>query len=383
VRNLGRQGIPTIVLDAKKNQAAFSSKYTKGIVCPHPKCHEEEYINFLVSIGEQLPLKGVLIPTGDTETLAILRHRKRLEQYYHFTMAEYETVNTLINKKRFYTLLEKQDVPHPTTFFPHDENEVKTVSTSLSYPCIVKPVYPTYFRLDFHTKLFIANSPKDLIMLYKKAHEKNHEMMFQEIIPGTADSMFGYNAYYDQASKPHGMFMYQRIREWPQNFGNGCFLRHVKEPNLEHITTPLLKSLHYYGVVDAEFKRDPRDGVFKFIEINPRVWMQNSFPTRYGCNLPYLAYQDALGNPLQDEVSHSFDESVKWVYFFEDIQSSRVMMKKKELSMHAWVQAYRFKNEHSVFAWDDPLPFLQLGAQSVKSLSSIIMSGTSESKKHQ
>ena len=365
VRNLGRQGVPTVVLDAKRNQAAFFSKYTKGFLCPHPKYNEVEFIDFLMQIGEQLPRKAVLFPTGDTETLALLRHRDRLERYYHFTMADYDLVNSLINKQQFYHLLEKYNIPHPKTFFPRDEHDIKIVSRNLSYPCLVKPVYPTYFRLDFHTKLFIASSPEEVFSLYAKVHEKQHEVMLQEIIPGGAETMFGFNAYYDRIGTPHGEFVYQRIREWPLGFGNGCYIQHVHEPVLGKITDSLMQNLGYYGIVDAEFKRDPRDNIFKFIEVNPRLWMQNSFPSRYGNNLPYMAYLDAIGKHIPEKLSNNRRKNIKWVYFLEDMQSSRASMRTRALSIPKWVQAYSFRNEHAVFAWDDPLPFFHLGCRSI------------------
>jgi predicted ATP-grasp superfamily ATP-dependent carboligase len=368
VRNLGRHGVPTMVLDTKKNQAAFFSKYAKGILCPHPKYSEEQYINFILDLGEQLPMKGVLFPTGDTETLALLRHRTKLEQYYRFTMADYNIVNNLINKQKLYRLLENLHIPHPKTFVPYDEHEVETASRDLSYPCIIKPVYPTYFRLDFDTKLFIASSQTELISLYTKAHEKHHEVLLQEVIPGGAETMFGCNAYYDQTGRSHGKFVYQRIREWPLGFGNGCYIQHVQQPILEQVSDTLVKHLRYYGIVDAEFKYDARDGQFKFIEVNPRIWMQNSFPSRYGYNIPYMAYLDAIGKPLPETTSLPPKKDVKWVYFVEDIQSSRAELKTGGLTIHQWVQAYRLSNDHAVFVWDDPLPFVLLGCQSISSL---------------
>ncbi|HIG99526.1 MAG TPA: hypothetical protein HA258_02990, partial [Thermoplasmata archaeon] len=59
VRNLGRCGVPTVVLDVKKNQAAFYSKYAKGFICPHPKYEEKSYIDFIMSLGVKLHEKGV------------------------------------------------------------------------------------------------------------------------------------------------------------------------------------------------------------------------------------------------------------------------------------------------------------------------------------
>lgn len=374
VRNLGRNRVPVVVLDVNKNHAAFYSKYAKGFVCPHPKYDEEAYVDFLLHIGAQLPSKGVLIPTGDTETLTLLRHRNQLEQHYHFTSATYEKVNVFLNKRLFYQYLEKQDIAHPKTFFPTDEKDAKDASKQLSYPCIVKPVYSTYFRLDFHSKLFVASSAQQLHSLYMKVQGKNHETMFQEIIPGDATMMFGYNAYYTQDGMPHGIFMYQRIREWPLGFGNGCYIQHVHEPILETITSSLVRKIGYYGIVDAEFKRDPRDGLFKFIEVNPRVWMQNGFPSRYGCNHPYLAYLDAIGKPLPTNVSFPKQHTVKWVYFLEDIQSVHAGLRNGSLRLRSILPAYSLRNEHAVFAFDDPLPFFILGCRSIPTFLSTLQS---------
>ena len=73
---------------------------------------------FSCALGLSFLRKVFLIPTGDTETLALLRHRSQLESYYHFTMDAYEKVNLFINKKLFYQYLEKHNIPHPKTFFP-------------------------------------------------------------------------------------------------------------------------------------------------------------------------------------------------------------------------------------------------------------------------
>lgn len=352
----------------KRNQAAFFSKYAKGIVCPHPKYEEEHYIDFLINLGEHLPLKGVLFPTGDTETLALLKHRKRLEPYYHFTMADYPIVNRLINKRLFYELLEKNNIPYPVTFFPNDEEDAKKAGRKLSYPCIVKPVYPTYFRLDFNTKLFVAKSSEEMLSFYKKASQKRHQVMLQEIIPGDATAMFGFNAYYDRKGISHGNFMYRRIREWPLGFGNGCYIQSVQEPVLGQITGSFMKILGYYGIVDAEFKYDSRNGLFKFIEVNPRIWMQNSFPSRYGHNLPYFAYLDVLGKKLPGGFARAPNESIRWVYLLEDIQSSKTSMQKRSLSILRWIKTFRFDNEYAIFSWDDPFPFFYLGCQSISTL---------------
>jgi predicted ATP-grasp superfamily ATP-dependent carboligase len=299
----------------------------------------------------------VLFPTGDTETLILTKQYDALVPYYHFTSASYQLIDTLIDKQSLATLLEKYHIPHPMTVVVNPKSDVSSISKDLAYPCILKPRYPTRFRLDFPTKVFQVTSPSEFVALVGKAAAKGHAMIAQEIIPGNADAMFGFNAYYDRTGRVHGAFNYQRIREWPLGFGNGCYLRQVQDPQMERMTTSLLKPLKFHGIVDVEFRRDHRDGVLKFIEINPRLWMQNSFPARLGCNHAYLAYRDALGETLPSSTQCN-DSSVHWVFGAEDLQSSIASMRQGTLSMKEWLAAYRNKNVYATFSWDDPLPWV-------------------------
>jgi D-aspartate ligase len=356
VRSLAAHHIPTIVIDARR-QSTFFSRYTIGIQSPDPARSSDTYIAFLLELGRRLPNKGVLFPTGDTETLILTKQYDALVPYYHFTSASYQLIDTLIDKQSLATLLENYHIPHPMTVVVNPESDVSSISKDMAYPCILKPRYPTRFRLDFPTKVFQVTSPAEFVALMGKAAVKGHAMIAQEIIPGNADAMFGFNAYYDRAGRVHGPFNYQRIREWPLGFGNGCYLRQVHDPQMERMTTSLLKPLRYHGIVDVEFRRDHRDGVLKLIEINPRLWMQNSFPARLGCNHAYLAYRDALGLALSSPLPCN-DSSVRWVFGAEDLQSSLASMRQGTLSMKEWLAAYRTKNVYATFSWDDPLPWV-------------------------
>ena len=362
VRNLGKTGITTVVFASDKNQLSFYSKYATGIICPHPKNNEMEYVNFLLEVGERLNEKGVLLPISDTDTIAILKNREKLKKYYRFTSAKWDVVKEIVNKNNFYNLLEKKDLPHPKTYFPSSSNDIKTISKEITYPCILKPVYSSYFVLDFHTKLFLARTKEELIRHYEKAISKNHEVNIQEIIPGDAHVQYGLNAYYNRKFNPTGVFMYRRIREWPHNFGNGCFIESVWQQELEEIITPLMKEIKYYGIVDAEFRKDPRDDLFKIIEINPRTWMQNSLSSRCGINIPYLAYKDAIRKPL--EKTNPINKNVKWLYMLDDLKSSMKNIRKGKLSLQEWINSFKGEKEYAVFACNDPIPFFVLCAKS-------------------
>lgn len=49
-----------------------------------------------------------------------------------------------------------------------------------------------------------------------------------------------------------------------------------------------------------EFKSDFRDGQYKLLDVNPRAWGWHSLCAPCGVDFPYLAYREALGEPLPD-----------------------------------------------------------------------------------
>jgi len=354
-RCLARQKIPVVWLSSNPNQIGFQSKYCIGINCPHPKNNEKEYVDFLLKLGESLSSKGVLFPNGDMEAITILNHKKKLEQFFHIPMSNLDVTQFLIDKKKFHETLHKLGVSQPLTFFPQNYDELRSISNNINYPCMVKPVHSEDFRFIFKTKSFKANSIKELIEGYNKSIAKNQEVIIQEIIPGDASRMHGLNAYYDKTGKPNGIFMYRRIQEWPHDFGNGCLIESVKVPELEEIVTPFIKKIGYHGIVDAEFKKDPRDNKFKLIEINARCWMQVSLPARCGSNIPYIAYMDMLDKSIVG--LKPYKEHVKWLFSIECIQSSLKSMLKGDFSFRKWVDSFKGEKEYAIFAYDDPLPF--------------------------
>ena len=53
-----------------------------------------------------------------------------------------------------------------------------------------------------------------------------------------------------------------------------------------------MEALNWKGFANVEFKYDPRDDSYKFIEINARVWQQIGLAEALGINFPMLAYRN-------------------------------------------------------------------------------------------
>jgi len=355
MRNLGRNGVPTFYVGERRCEAIFSRYCKRYFLVPEIEHNIEVLKRFLKKLEKQSESNAIIFPGSDLFCLSL----SELEsENYHVLLPNKEIVDTLINKKRFYQSLAKRNMPHPTTHFPKNPDDVENMRKKVSYPVYIRPSISQVFDERFHQKGFVAKSEEEMARYYKLALRHNVEVMVQEIIPGPATNLFGVNGYFDKESNPHGLFVYRRLREWPHKFGNNSLIESVSTPStssLKDVVTDYLRNLRYHGLIDAEFKKDPRDGVFKLLEINARCWWQNSFPTKCGINLVFMAYLDAISEKM--DYTENYDVGLKWLYFLSDFRSSIKMLRNKETTVREWISSFRGVKDHAFFSLDDPLPW--------------------------
>ncbi|HZD43240.1 MAG TPA: hypothetical protein VE134_04205, partial [Methanomicrobiales archaeon] len=358
VRSLGRRGIPVIAIDKTPRYIGLYSRYCQGSVCPNPLTDEEGFVQHLRGIGEMLPSRGVIIPASDPYVLSILRHRNRLDPYFWIPYGDYSTVEKITRKRLFYEELQRQHLPGPLTYFPDDISDVISLSKEISYPCVIKPSFTQPFLTEFKTKFFKIPSPQHLVAQYQEVAERGYETVVQEWIPGDDTEVYQMLGYFDSRSQPRGTFTFQKIRQYPVQSGAGSLCISKWIPEVADLSIRFLKSINYHGLLGAELKLDPTDHTYKFIEINPRLGWQHRLSGRCGIDLSYIAYRDALGEPI-----NGFDgnrrqmEGLKWAYMVNDVRSTLHSMCTGALTYDKWMESLSGDVEYAVFAQDDPGPF--------------------------
>jgi carbamoyl-phosphate synthase large subunit len=80
----------------------------------------------------------------------------------------------------------------------------------------------------------------------------------------------------------------------------------VKEENIIHYCSQIIKELHLHGNIGLQVKKAV-DGRFLILEINPRVQGATSAALGAGINLPVLALKQELGVSISPE-----ETQVKW-----------------------------------------------------------------------
>jgi predicted ATP-grasp superfamily ATP-dependent carboligase len=355
VRNLGRSGVTVYCIAEKKEEVMFSRFCKKTYVVPNVQKSKAILRNLLFDT-RKINDNAVLFPTSDLYSLHLSELKEELQDDYYIPLPSHEVVRTLIDKRRFYQSLSEARVPHPLTYFPELISDVRRISNEIGYPAFVKPSNSQEFGMKFHTKGFVAKSADELIKYYRLASKHKIDVIFQEVIPGLAGkNIYGIEGYFDKNSDPRAVFAYRRLRGWPPVFGNTCLRESISVSDVINqyaITRNYLHNLKYHGLMEAEWKRDPRTHIFKLLEINARQSMQNTLPTACGVNLVLLAYLDAIGK--KTKYVNGYEKGIGWASFPADLLS----VIETHTSIREWISSLKTVKSWSFFAADDLLPWI-------------------------
>lgn len=356
VRSLGRKEVPVLAIYPHKASTMFS-KYCQSIISPDVETEEEDFLEFMLDTGKKLAQPGILFPTGDAYVSFISENREQLSEFYKFAMPDKHTMRQLLNKKTQYVFAENLGVPLPKIFYPAGLDQLKEVAKKINYPAIIKSSNSVAWRKKFGVKKLIhVTSEKELFEAYKEVQDLNIEVMIQEEILGSDARCYKICAYMNKESVPILIFTLRKIRNYPCNFGVGSCVQSTWVPEVADLGLRFLKGVKYVGVGSIEFKRDERDNQFKMIELNSRLWWQNSLADKCGQNFPYTMYMDLIGNKV--EKKSTFGEGIKWVSMSSDYASFRGYHAMRELSYFEWLKSLRGEKIFEIFARDDPKPFL-------------------------
>ena len=355
VRSLGRRGIPVVVVDDERSISRFS-RYARHVVRVEDILDERKTVDAVLAVGKRLNLRDwVLIPTRDETVAAFSRYREELAAFFSVTTGEWESVQWAWDKKKTYELAETLGIPCPKTFNPRSAAELPALYARL--PLAIKPAVKENFFYATGAKAWRADSPEELNRLYERAARqiKPEEILIQEIIPGDGREQYSYCAFV-RDGKPHSTLLARRARQHPREFGRAAtYVETIEAPAIEELSVRFLEAIRYHGLAEIEYKRDPRDGQYKLLDVNARAWGFHSIGSGCGVDFPWLLYADRLGLPIEPAHARS---GVGWLRLITDVPTALSDLMHGSLSIGAYLRSLRATRVESVFAWDDPLPFV-------------------------
>ena len=352
-RSLGRRGIPVCVIDDKFCISEFS-KYVTRSVRVRDLQDQARTVENVLEVGRRFGLEGwVLFPTRDETVAAFARHWDKLAEFFRVSTAAWKSVEWAWDKQKSYELADRLGIPVPRTYNPRNEFELEALDSRL--PLAVKPAIKEHFFYATGAKAWRAESPGELRKLYRKAanHIATKEILLQEIIPGDGDRQYSYCAFF-RNGRAEGKLIARRLRQHPREFGRAAtYVETTDLPEIEELSERFLRAIDYYGLVEIEFKQDPRDGKFKLLDVNARTWGFHALGMAAGVDFPYLQYADQVGEPIE---AFNAKPGVGWLRFVTDFPTAILDFCRGNLDLRTYWASLKNTRVESVFAADDFMP---------------------------
>ncbi len=359
MRSLGSLGVRLYGVDENQKSPGFLSRYCRGKFLMHfEEQREQEYLEYVVRLSKRIGERAILIPTSDELSLFVAKHSNELYGNFIFPRNDPALVSDLISKEGMYHLARKHAVPTPNTIFPKEMNDVLAYVEEAKFPVMLKGIYGNRLQTRTNKKMVIVHTEKELVETYKELEEPGFpNLMIQEYIPGGDEQIYIFNGYFNEKSECLVGFTGHKIRQFPVHVGCASLGVCSRNQTVADMTIAFMRSIGYKGVLDIGYRLDPRDGLYKVLDINPRVGQAfRLFVAENGMDVVRSLYLDLTS---QDSIhSTAPREGRRWVIEDFDVISSLHYHWEGTLGLRDWLRSFKGVEEGAWFSWKDPLPFL-------------------------
>jgi D-aspartate ligase len=286
IRSLGRAGVRVLAVDHRPSALGFRSRYAEPFLCADSHADPTRFVASIRALGEV-----VVFPTHDGQLNLIAQHLGDLQVLAPFPA--WDILEQVQSKRAQLDHAAAVDVDVPQTHYPQTAEEARAAAEEIGLPVLVKPEHPVGFKQRFRRQAFRCETLDQVEDGYTRAAEFG--AMVQELIPGGDDTLYTVGSYVARDGRPLGVFSGRKLRQTPPGIGTCRVGEAVWVQDAVDAALRLLGAFDYFGLSQVEFKRDPRDGKFKLMEINPRLWQWHGLAAACGVDLPRIAYADLIG----------------------------------------------------------------------------------------
>jgi D-aspartate ligase len=355
-QSLGRHGVPVMVLDEPDGSVPLArySRYVKKVL-PFPPGSESAQVESLLELGEREGLRGwTLIPTRDDAAALCSRYLDDLRPFFRLSVPSWDVLRWTCDKRLGYQLAAEVGIPYPRTW-ELDGSGVDGLDCE--YPVIIKPSVKRDVNALTVAKAWRVEDRAALRRRYDAAltFMDPSEILIQELIPGGGDCQLSFAALAD-GGRPVASLVARRTRQFPMDFGRAStFVETIDDPEVAEFGTRLLARTRHTGVIEIEFKRDPRARVLKLLDLNPRVWGWHTLGRRAGTDFSWLLWRLLHRDVPQPTQARS---GARWMWLAADIPIAARELLGQRLGVREYIRQFRRPVEFGTLTLDDPLPGL-------------------------
>lgn len=297
-------GIKSIVLAGFDPKIISSSSHADLRIIPDVD-REDVAIEALCKLGEELAGQGklpIVMASGDWYARTLSKNKEKLQQWYVVPYIDFGLLDEITQKERFYQICEELNIDYPKTWTFDCSDPAASIDTDmLPFPVIAKPSNSAryhYADIPNKKKIYQFTTPGELTELFEnlKASSYDRELIVQDMIPGADDGLRTITCYSDESGD---------VRVWstghvlledhmPTAIGNPVCIMLERNDAIMGQAARFLKHVGYHGYSNFDVKYDPRDGKFRFFEVNTRPGRNSFYMNIGGINFVTLAVEDMV-----------------------------------------------------------------------------------------
>jgi predicted ATP-grasp superfamily ATP-dependent carboligase len=328
----------------------------QGVVRVRDLRSEASLLDALAQAKKRLgPSRWVLYPTREETVIALSAHRDQLLQDFRVPTPCLTSIRHAWDKRETYQLAQRLSIPIPRTWFPRSESELSAIDAD--GPFVVKPAIKEHFYYAARAKGWRADGRAQLVSSFRRAAEisRKDEVIVQELIPGGGQQQYAYCAFFREG-RPVASMTVRRLRQHPSDLGRAStYVETIDLPGLAQPSTRFLRAIGYYGLVEMEYKQDPRDGSYKLLDVNARSWGYHTLGRSAGVDFPYLLFRDQVGARVDDVDARP---GVRWIRLTTDVPNAVRDIRRGTLRAADYLRSLRRLDTEAVLSLEDPLPGL-------------------------
>lgn len=314
-----------------------------------------------------LPLeRAMLIPTSDAWTVSVSGLPGELADRFVSCSAGRDVVEQMIDKELFRSLVERLDIPRPTTVRIGDPRDLDGLTDDQLRGGFLKPTDSQLHRRFYKVKGSFVTSRDAAERRVEEAMALGVEYLFQEWIPGAHSASILIDGMVDRSGRLRALTARRKLREYPRRLGTTSSSVGIRPDDVADAVDSVMRILDataYRGLFNVEFKFDARDGRHKIIEFNPRACAYTGTIASAGVDLPWMAYLDAQGlevdrAPAYPVGRHAFYEIADAKAIVHALRNGR---RPEGAILRPWLTGDR-----ALWWWKDPKPALGLVSRRIR-----------------
>ncbi|MGP4915219.1 carboxylate--amine ligase [Brachybacterium tyrofermentans] len=260
----------------------------------------------------------LLLANADSLVQLMGDHREQLEPHFVMPILEADVLERLSDKAEFARLCTEHGVATPRTEVidlgtPRDA-DWQPPRTELPFPVVMKAARTADMagvRFEGKKKVWFLETPQELDDLVRAIAAAGYagRLVVQELIPGDDTAEGSITAYTDAAGRVTLLCSARVLlgEHTPDALGRPAAMITLPFDDALDQARRLLEATGYRGYANFDVKRDPRDGTWKFFEVNPRIGRNNFYVSSAGANVSRFVVADAIEHRRLEPVTE-FDE---------------------------------------------------------------------------